>query len=248
MDKDDFYNKYVLYNEILAKLSNKEKINWNENFDHRFIYNSVAIEGNSCTHQEVTVIMTDGIVPCDKPFKEVDEIRYHQKAWNFAKRSIDNKPLDENLIKEIHRQVVYYDEYALPGEYRNVNVFIRNADFHPPKFHHLPLYLGGYYRNLSEKEFSFETAINRAAYVHAELTKIHPFIDGNGRTSRIIMNYVLMQAKMLPIAITSFGKSQYFDALEVYDESSDTSNLEEIIKYHVEKELELFLDIYDYLI
>lgn len=233
--------KCYIYAATLANLSKVEKDNWYNKFEERFVHYSTAIEGNTCSQSEVTIILRNGILPADKPLAEVQEVKYHQKAWEFALAQYKSTILDEALIKEIHRKVLYYDETMRPGEYRTVNIIIRDAEHHPPKAHHLDRFLQAYYQRLQS---SWSHPIAKASFAHAELTKIHPFTDGNGRTSRLVMNYVLLQAGIPPVAITNTGKAEYFDTLAIYDETNDIQPLQSLIEKFIEKELNLFFNLY----
>lgn len=233
--------KCYIYNATLANLSKVEKNNWYDKFSERFVHYSTAIEGNTCTQSQVTIIMADGTLPADKSLEEVQEVKYHQKAWDFVVSQYQSKEIDEAIIREIHRKVLYYDEDMFPGEYRKVNIIIRDAEHHPPKAHHMARFLEVYYMKLQDR---WSDPIEKAAFAHAELTKIHPFTDGNGRTSRLVMNYLLMQSGIPPVAITKTGKAEYFDTLAVYDETNDIKPLKKLIEKFIEKELNLFFNLY----
>lgn len=69
----------------------------------------------------------NGTLPADKSLEEVQEVKYHQKAWDFVVSQYQSKEIDGAIIREIHRKVLYYDEDMLPGEYRKVNIIIRDA-------------------------------------------------------------------------------------------------------------------------
>lgn len=230
-----------LYALTLANLSEVERGSWTDSFDQRFIHYSTAIEGNTCTQTEVTIIMQDGLLPADKSLQEVQEVKYHQKAWEYVKQNYKTQALDECTVLAIHKKVLYYEEELLPGEYRKVNIIIRNAEHHPPKAHHLGRYLQEYYGRLQD---NWLEPIQKAAYAHAELAKIHPFTDGNGRTSRTVMNYILLQSELPPVALTHIGRAKYFDSLAIYDETGSTAALEELITSCMFKELSLFWQLY----
>ena len=215
--------------------------NWDLYFAQKFIFNSVAIEGNTCTQSEVMIIMQDGTLPADKSLEEAQEVKYHQKAWDYAKQNYKTQVLDEQMILKLHKKVLCHKEDLRPGEYRKVDIIIRNAEYSPPKAHHVNRFLQEYYTKLNEH---WQNPIKKAAYAHAELTKIHPFTDGNGRTSRTVMNYILLQAWLPPVAITCNEKDEYFEALAVYDKTGSTEQIEQIIKFCVQKEYDMFKKMY----
>jgi Fic family protein len=128
------------------------------------------------------------------------------------------------------------------GIYRNVDVYISGAEHVPPSPLEMYCQIKNFYLTIDK---NFNSSIEKAAYVHAEFVKIHPFIDGNGRTSRLIMNYVLMQEDYLPISISKESKMEYYKTLDVYATQNDINPFADLIAELEEKRLDFYISQID---
>jgi Fic family protein len=188
------------------------KENYEAAFRVDYTHNSTAIEGNTLSLAETAVLLEDGISPNGKNMREVFEVVNHNKAFAYASRCIaGGKTLDESIIKSIH--AILMENIMDGGVYRNVNVFIRGAKHTPPSFSVLSRQLEYFYEDMETNRGKMHP-IEYAAWTHAGFVKIHPFIDGNGRTSRLIMNYQLMAAGFLPVSIPKERRTEYFESLD----------------------------------
>lgn len=225
---------YVINN--INKLDKTLLDNYSENFDVDFTHNSTAIEGNTLTLQETKVIMIDKCSIGSKRLREIYEVVNHNNAWNYVKNCVkDGIKLNEDIVKELHFMLM--DNIITGGIYRTQEVRITGAKHIPPS----PIVaydeLRQFYNTLSENNFN---DLELASFTHAEFVKIHPFIDGNGRVSRIIMNYQLISKGFLPISIKKENRIEYYEAL---DEYAVNGNLEDFTKIIYELENEQ-LDFY----
>ena len=153
----------------------------------------------------------------------------HNKAYQYVKRCIsESLVLNETIFKNIH--AILMENIMVGGIYRNVDVYISGAEHTPPS----P-------SNMYTQIKNFENPIECAAWTHAEFVRIHPFFDGNGRTSRLIMNYQLLANGLLPISIKKETRLQYFNALEAYAVNHDLSHFENMIAVHEEEQLDKYL-------
>lgn len=176
----------------------------------------------------------------EKNLREIYEVVNHSRTFEYVKQCIANeKPLDENIVKDIHAKLM--DNIFTGGIYRNVEVRISGAKHKPPVPNEMYCQIKDFYVNLSIKPFA--DPIELAAWTHAEFVKIHPFIDGNGRTSRMIMNYQLMSNGFLPVSIAKENRLEYFNALEAYAVDGDLSPFIEIIAALEEQQLDEYLNI-----
>jgi Fic family protein len=207
-------------------------------------YNSNAIEGNSLTLRETRMVIEHGITIRGKPLREHFEAINHQKAFEFLEEVA--KPgagITQDAIKEIHRLILtgIDDNYA--GRYRNENVRIGGAVKSPPRFEKVPGLIAGYVKRVKENPDRLND-IEMAAFIHYGLVEIHPFIDGNGRTSRLIMNLFLM-GRGFPVAIVlKVDRIAYYDRLQ----SADGGNMKPFMDFIgrcVERSLDLYLDTFD---
>jgi Uncharacterized conserved protein len=238
---DDFTNKIALFNIVFAKLSAFEKNDWEENFLVEFTHDSTAIEGNTLTLIETKMILTDRMVPAETSLRELDEVRDHADAWKFVKESVrQGARLSENLIKDIHERVV--PTKGIGGIYRSIPVYIRGAQHIPPHPHKVWDGMKNFIYRMEHDEFT--DAIEKAAWIHAEFVKIHPFQDGNGRTARLMMNHHLMQNGFPPTSIKRKNRQEYFTALEDYALHDTIAPFAALLRANMERELDEFLSMY----
>jgi len=201
-----------------------------KSFDIDYSHNSTAIEGNSLSLIETKAILEDGLSIGGKELREIYEVINHNKAFDFVKKCIqENKPLDENIIKEIHSILMENIFSAISGGvYRNSGIRITGASHRPPEPNEMYYQIKDFYYSLNEKSSKYNP-IELAAYTHAEFVRIHPFPDGNGRTSRLIMNYQLMHNGYMPISIQNKDKLNYYNALEEYAVNNNLESFTKII-------------------
>lgn len=187
---------------------------YEKDFELTYTHNSTAIEGNTLTLMETKVVLEDGISVGGKALREIYEIVNHKKAYRYIQKCIaDGKKLDENIVKDIHQ--ILTENIIAGGIYRNQEVRISGAGHIPPVGTDMYIQIKNFYADLEWKE-QVLNPIEYAAWTHAEFVRIHPFIDGNGRTSRLIMNYQLMSKGFLPISIAKENRLDYYNALEDY--------------------------------
>jgi len=215
-----------------------------EKFEQSFIieytHNSTAIEGNSLTLAETKLVLEDKISIGGKSLREIYEVSNHEKAFRFVVKKIEeNQKLDENILKDIHQ--ILMENIIQGGIYRNCNVRITGAKHKPPIADDAFYQMKDFCADLYSK--NVENAIISAAWTHAEFVKIHPFIDGNGRAARLIMNYRLMESGFLPVSISQENRLKYYDVLENYSLNGDLSEFCKMI-YELEMlRLQEFLEI-----
>ena len=155
-------------------------------------YNLNAIEGNTLSISEKKVVL-EGMTVGGKTMREHLEVINHRDAIDFLEEIVQkNEQLTEWTIKSIHRLVLKGIQDENAGVYRKENVLIGGASHRPPDYVIVPELMEQFVEKV-ENEWSICHPVERAAKVHAEFVKIHPFVDGNGRTSRLLMNYELMK-------------------------------------------------------
>lgn len=211
-----------------------------ENLFLEWTYNSNAIEGNTLTLLETKVVL-EGITIGGKTIREHLEIINHKEAILYIEDIVKNMEVfSEWQIKNIHRLVLkgIDDNYA--GNYRDQQVIIAGAKHIPPE----PFLVREkmeefikWYNNEAVKLHPLE----RAALVHIIFVGIHPFIDGNGRTSRLLLNLELMKNGYPPIVIRFENRLKYYAALDKAHTTGDNNDFIELIKEEVNKALDLYL-------
>ncbi|MBE5821556.1 MAG: Fic family protein [Clostridiales bacterium] len=234
-EKVDFINKNIniLPKEIIEKI--------NKAFDIDFTYNSTTIEGNTLTLIETKAVLEDNITIGGKELREIYEVINHNKAFNYIKRCIDNKEiLNEKSIKDMHEILV--ENIMQGGIYRATDVIITGTKHTPPTPNEMYNQLRFFYEELQENIKKMD-ALELAAWTHAEFVKIHPFIDGNGRTSRLIMNYQLMINNYLPISIKVEDRLEYYKVLDLYATTGELKPFIELIQNLEEQRLDEIIKI-----
>lgn len=210
-----------------------------ENFKLEWTYNSNAIEGNTLTLKETKVVL-EGITIGGKTMREHLEAINHKEAIEFLEELInDNSELSEMDIKNIHALVLKGIDNENAGRYRTENVIISGASHIPPESVIVAELMEKLIYRYDEWKERYHPIIV-AALLHAEFVKIHPFIDGNGRTARLLMNFEAMKNGYPPIIIRTEQRHSYYDAL---DKGAMTGNYTDFVKM-VTKQAEEMLDLY----
>lgn len=242
------------YNEMLEKLEKYNKIKHRipkstiESYERSFIvgftHDSTAIEGNTLTLRETKVILEDGISVGGKSLREIYEVANHGNAFKYVQSCIlEDEELSENIVKEIHS--ILMQSIMIGGIYRKEDVFISGAEHTPPTPNEMYKQIKDFYADLTWKNKELNL-IEYSAWTHAEFVRIHPFIDGNGRTSRLIMNYQLMKNGLLPISIKKENRLSYFDALEEYAVNGNLQPFSDMIMELEMEQLDIYLNMKQY--
>ncbi len=176
-------------------------------------YNSNAIEGNTLTLSETKVVL-EGITIGGKSVVEHLEAINHREAILYLEEIIShNEPLSEWNIKNIHALILKEIDNQNAGRYRMENVVIGGAIHIPPKHYEISSLMQNLILEYKEEWQSYHPIV-RATLLHGEFVKIHPFIDGNGRTSRLLLNFELMKNGYPPIIIKKENRAQYYNVLD----------------------------------
>jgi len=242
MNFEIIQEKKLKYEQNKHKISPITLSSYEKDFELTFTHNSTAIEGNTLTLIETKVVLEDGVAIGGKELREIYEVINHKKAYGYVKKCIaEKKPLDEHIVKNLH--AILTENIIVGGIYRNEEVRISGAGFIPPAGNEMYMQIKNFYEDLKVKEKELN-AIELAAWTHAEFVRIHPFVDGNGRTSRLIMNYQLLRSGYLPVSVAKENRLDYYNALEQYAVGGDLTVFADFV---AELE-EVQLDIYEKLI
>lgn len=208
-------------------------------FEVSYTHNSTAIEGNTLTLMETKLVLEDGIAVGGKDLREIYEQVNHQRAYRYVKQCVgEGKPLTEEIAKDIHEILM---KNIMPGGiYRDVNVYISGARHTPPEPLEMYRQIKDFYLDLQWKWDDLDP-IELAAWTHAEFVRIHPFRDGNGRTSRLLMNYQLMAKGFPAVDIAKERRLEYFNALESYAVEGDLKPFTEMVAVLVEQRLDQYI-------
>lgn len=207
-------------------------------------YNSNAIEGNTLTMSETKVVL-EGITVGGKSMVEHLETINHRDAIVFVEDLVSSKePLSEWNIRNIHSLILKEIDNKNAGKYRVENVVISGAKYIPPKHYEVTSLMQKLIEEYYNNWIDYHPVI-RATLLHGEFVKIHPFIDGNGRTSRLLLNFELMKNGYIPIIIKNEDRAKYYDVLDI---AHTTMNYEPFIKFVSELVIEsqkLWLSVLD---
>lgn len=221
-----------------AIIMQKFRLDWN--------YHSNHLEGNSLTYGETKALILFGITAQGKPLKDTLEITGHNEAINWVLEMINGeRPLTENFIRELHTLLLkesYQVDAITPdgkptkkritvGSYKTTANHVKTKTgeifyFATPEETPAKMYDLLNWLNQKVKEENVNP-IFVAAEFHYRFIRIHPFDDGNGRTARILMNFILMQFGFPPVIIKTEDKAHYFAALQM----ADAGNIETFINY-----------------
>jgi len=174
-------------------------------------YHSNAIEGNTLTLKETKVVL-EGITIGGKSMREHFEAINHKEAIEYVESLVSgDEPLNEYTIKSIHQLILKNIDGPSAGVYRKENVVISGAKHIPPN--HL-LVQEQMEQLIKDYQHFSGHPIERAARLHVDFVKVHPFVDGNGRTARLLMNFDLMKSGYLPVVIKAEDRLTYYEFLD----------------------------------
>ena len=178
-------------------------------------YNSNAIEGNTLTLRETALILQEGVTIAEKPLRDHLEAIGHRDAFEYIISLADaSAELTERFIKDIHTLVLMNDAKN-KGVYRGVPVTIMGALHTPPQPYLVPVQMEELIRDYEGMKRE-KHIIEAIAEFHLRFEGVHPFIDGNGRTGRLILNLELIKAGLLPVDIKFADRRKYYDCFDHY--------------------------------
>ena len=208
-----------------------------------FIYNSNAIEGSTLTLKETDIILQYGVTVKGKSLKEHEEVKGQEYALNFLKEAIKtDESLSLRLIRKFHA-LMLNDDIKNRGKFKKSNNEILSAGFETTPYYLVEEKL----TELIEKFNSSENndLIMKVACFHADFEKIHPFIDGNGRTGRLLLNLELMKNGYPITVIRNEDRDEYYTALETAQVESNYELLADFIEKSVENTFWMYYKYFD---
>ena|SRR5690625_367841 len=232
--KEKLYLQRPLPSELVKSLRN--------DFLVKSTYHSNAIEGNTLTVYETKAILEDGITIAGKSMREHLEAINHKQAIILTEEFVKSKEiLSERLIKELHAIILYGIDQSNAGLYRKHNVIISGASHTPPNHIEVPQLMADlieWYNRKNELH-----PLEKAAMLHSKFVNIHPFIDGNGRTSRLLMNLELIKAGYLPIIIENEQRFKYYEILDIAAVEQNYIPFIEFIANYEKQELQRYIEV-----
>lgn len=194
---------------LVAKLRDQVIIEWT--------YNSNAIEGTTLSLKETRLILEHGLTIKGKSLIEHFEAKNHKDAILFVEELVKEKKfvINQGLIRQIHQLIMKEVDDEWAGKYREVEVEITGSEFTPPDPVVVPTKMRQFEKWLLDID-NQKNLLDYAALAHFKLVEIHPFLDGNGRTARLLMNLILMNKGYPPTVILKNDRMKYYQGLELF--------------------------------
>ena len=210
-----------------------------QEFVVEFTYNSNAIEGNTLTLRETGLVL-QGITVGKKPLRDHLEAVGNRDAFEYVCELVrDGTPLTQWVIRDVH-QLVLADKPRDRGVYRTIPVRISGALHEPVE---PALIEPGMAELLAWYEADDGDLVARLARFHVEFEAIHPFVDGNGRTGRLLVNLELMKAGYPPIDIKYADRAAYLEAFDGYHSGRDPQAMERLFARYLDERLTYYLEV-----
>ncbi|WP_027362091.1 Fic family protein [Halodesulfovibrio aestuarii] len=220
----------------LRPLDDEEVNQLKEYYRIGLTYSSNALEGNSLTESETKVIIEDGLTIGGKSIKEHLEVLGHSEAFSFIHDIASGELLTEKDLLKIHSLVYGRVDKDQAGVYRDKRIFLSGSKYSFPKPDEVQQLMSEFFYRLSTLKKELHPVI-LAVQAHKEFVFIHPFVDGNGRVGRLLMNLLLIQAGHLITIIPPVLRSEYIASLEKAH-TDDSDFIRFILRCHVEAQKE----------
>lgn len=221
-----------VFNRWYGKLSAVERKKYEEDFVVRFTYNSNAIEGNRLSLRETSMILTENIIPAGATPNDYNEVINSKDCHEFMK-GYDGE-FNQKFLLKIHELLTKNTNCEIKGSYRDHEVRISGSDWVPPSHEKVK----GEMRKVFQWYYAARKKLHPVelgAILHNKLVRIHPFADGNGRTSRVVMNWILMKNKFPMFYIELREKIKYYESIEEGDKGNDEAIVHYIAKVMMEQ-------------
>ena len=180
-------------------------------FSVKFTYNTQRIEGSTLTLKDTILLLEDGLTPSNRPSKDIKETEIHQKL--FLEVIKQKEDLSLNVVKKWHKRLFAQTKPDIAGLLRDYDVGIGGSKFMPPSHTSVHLLVSGFFKwyNTNKNKLN---PVELASLAHLKFVTIHPFGDGNGRTTRLMMNHVLNKFDYPLLDIDYNDRRSYYNALE----------------------------------
>lgn len=238
-------NKLKRQLDALRPMPKAQLENLRNYYKIQYTYDSNRIEGNTLTLQETSLVVEKGITISGKSVQEHLEAINHSEAVEFITELVKNKtPLTEYTLKQLHALILRGIDKNYAGKYRNVNVMISGSSHKPPQPFMIDKLMEDYFLFYEQNKATMHPVL-LAAEMHERLVTIHPFIDGNGRTSRLVMNLILMQHGYPITNISSERQNRlaYYTSLEAVQVDDDKTKFYDFVCKAVLKALTEYLQL-----
>jgi cell filamentation protein, protein adenylyltransferase len=207
-----------VYHKWYGKLNADEIKKYEEDFIVRFTYNTNAIEGNRLSLRETSMILTENIIPAGATPNDYNEAINSKDCYEFIKNYTGE--FNQKFLLKIHRLLTKNTKCKIVGNYRDHDVRISGSEWIPPSHKKIKEEIRKIFQ-----WYYFEREklhpVELGAILHNKLVRLHPFSDGNGRTSRVVMNWILMKNKFPMFYVELRDKINYYETIEEGDKGKD---------------------------
>lgn len=210
----------IHFNELREHVDQDKIDTLMSNFIHQFTYDSITMEGkNVLKKSDVTNLLKKQIIVTQLPEREQKEALNHLKAFEHVLKLVTSrKAVTEDILKDLHE--ILMDGIIMGGQYRKVNIQIKESMHQPPDYVKV-------YDRMAKFFFDLEnfkgTTLQKACFAHAQIFKIYPFLEGNGRLARLVLNYILLFDGYMPVSIPVSKKEAYLNHIDTFKEERDLS-------------------------
>jgi len=197
------------------------------------------MEGNTLTFEEVQKVLIDGLSVKNRPLRDITETVNHSEVFHSL-ASMAKKRMDLVTVLELHERV-FKGVKPDAGQWRKSNVWIRGANFTPPRWEKVIPLMTEWLKEYASKEKERGNVFESAAWMHHRFETIHPFTDGNGRVGRLLLNLHFLKHEWPPVNVSPLNKIEYYAALNRGNDG-DVSVLSEFLRIAMGQSLIDLLD------
>lgn len=212
---EDIRNSYMQW---WKKLPKELKGKFSEDFLARFTYNSNAIEGNTLSLRDTHMILQENIVPTDATRHEYNEVLNSRRCMNFIRGY--RGELNKTFVLKVHRLLAEDTGIEVVGRYRTHDVVIGGSNHIPPSHKRIPELMRKFFIWYNNNKSRYHP-LELACIVHTKFTRIHPFSDGNGRTARVLSNFILHKHGYPMFIVEKRNRRKYYKVLEKSDNGDE---------------------------
>ena len=231
-------NKKHVLQKLLINNNNKKVLN--EWLQLELAYTSNAIEGNTLTRKETAIVIDEKRTSSSKPLVYYQEAVNHAYAYNKITEYVkQNLEIIESTVLNIHKMILSGIDSDNAGFYRNCRVSIRGSRVVLPNPLKVPELMTEFFIWLKNAD---KTSPLTAIEAHYRFVKIHPFVDGNGRSARLLMNLLLLKAGYCPIIIRTIDRKRYIDNIEKYQLTDESTSYTMFMLMALDRSLRMCID------
>jgi len=233
-------NKQVLVKILENKNNKKEFERW---LKTELAYTSNAIEGNTLTRKETQLVIEENLTSSSKPLKNYIEAVNHAKAFNKILEIIENDDeINEKNILDIHRTILTGLDYTNAGFYRDCRVRISGSSTILPNPLKVPQLMDDFFKWLSS---DINNEPITAIMAHLKFVSIHPFVDGNGRCVRLLMNLILLKYGYAPIIVRPTDRKKYLSAIENFQTKGDEKTYTKLMFRLLNRSFKIIINMFE---